>query len=109
MYVDDVIGVCFEEDVASDIKEATRICSSILGPKAVALDKTEIDTRLEIIGYVVDLDAMRVSIARKNFLSTIHGFLSVDLYGATKLKTLQKLASSLWANLPFDETLLWRP
>ena len=93
MYVDDVIGVCFEEDVASDIKEATRICSSLLGPKAVALDKTEIDTRLEIIGYVVDLDAMRVSIARKNFLSAIHGFLSVDLYGATKLKTMQKLAS----------------
>ena len=48
MYVDDVIGVCLEEDVASDIKEATRICSSLLGPNAVALDKTEIDTRLEI-------------------------------------------------------------
>ena len=93
MYVDDVIGVCFAEDVASDIKEAARICTSLLGPTAVASDKTETGTRLEIIGYIVDLDTMRVSIARKNFLSAIHGFLSVDLYGPAKLKTMQKLAS----------------
>ena len=93
MYVDDVIGICFAEDVASDIVEATRICTSLMGPSAVALDKTESGTRLEIIGYVVDLDSMRVSIARKNFLSAIHGYLSVDLYGSMKLKTMQKLAS----------------
>ena len=66
MYVDDVIGIGFMEDIASDIAEATRICTSLLGPTAVASDKTESGTRLEIIGYVVDLDTMRVSIARKN-------------------------------------------
>lgn len=93
MYVDDVIGVCFAENVATDIKEATRIYLSLLGPESVATDKTETGTRLEIIGYVVDLDTMRVSIARKNFLSPIHGFLSVDLYGCARLKTMQKLAS----------------
>ena len=93
MYVDDVIGVCLAEDVTSDIKEATRICSSLLGPTAVASDKTETGTRLEMIDYVVDLETMRVSIARKNFLSAIHGFLSVNLYGSAKLKTMQKLAS----------------
>ena len=62
MYVDDVIGVCFAEDVVSDVVEAARICTSLLGPTAIALEKTETDTRLEIIGYVVDLDIMRVSI-----------------------------------------------
>ena len=49
MYVDDVIGVCFAEDVVSDIVEAARICTSLLGPTAVAVEKTETDTRLEII------------------------------------------------------------
>lgn len=93
MYVDDVIGVCFAEDVESDVVEAAKICTSLLGPTAVAVEKTETDTRLEIIGYVVDLDTMRVSIARENFLSAIHGYLSVDLYGPMKLKTMQKLAS----------------
>lgn len=93
MYVDDVIGIGFTEDIASDIAEATRICTSLLGPTAVALDKTDSGTRLEIIGDIVDLDTMRVSIARKNFLSAIHGYLSVDLYGSMKLRTMQKLAS----------------
>ena len=93
MYVDDIIGICFVEDVAADVERVTQICNDLLGPNAIALDKTEEGTRLEIIGYVVDLESMRVSIARKNFLSAIHGFLSVDLYGSTKLKTMQKLAS----------------
>lgn len=93
MYVDDVIGVCFAEDVESDIVEAARICTSLLGPTAVAVEITKTDTRMEIIGYVVDLDTLRVSIARKNFLSAIHGYLSVDLYGPMNLKTMQKLAS----------------
>ena len=93
MYEDDIIGICFVEDVAADIERVTKICSNLLGPYAIAPDKTEEGTRLEIIGYVVDLESMRVSIARKNFLSAIHGFLSVDLYGSTKLKTMQKLAS----------------
>jgi hypothetical protein len=70
-----VIGVCFAEDVASDIKEAARICSSLLGPTAVASDMTETGTRLEIVGYIVDLHTMRVSIAWNFFLSAIHGFL----------------------------------
>lgn len=93
MYVDDIIGIGFVEDINADIVRATEICTDLLGPNAIATDKTEKGTRLEIIGYVVDLDSMRVSIARKNFLSAIHGFLSVDLYGSTKLKTMQKLAS----------------
>ena len=42
--MDNVIGVCFAEDVVSDIKEAARICSSLLGPTAVASDKTETGT-----------------------------------------------------------------
>lgn len=81
------------EDVASDIVEATRVCTSLMGPSAVALDKTESGTRLEIIGYVVNLDTTMVLIARKNFLSAIHGYLSVDMYGSIKLETMQKLAS----------------
>ena len=67
MYVDDVIGICFAEDVESDIVEAARICTSLLGPTAVAVEKTETDTRLEIIGYVVDLDTMRNQSLERSF------------------------------------------
>ena len=58
-----------------------------LGPDAVATEKTEAGSRVEVIGYVIDLDRSHVSIARKNFLNTIYGFLSVDLSMPISLKT----------------------
>jgi hypothetical protein len=67
MYVDDIIGVCFVEDVAQDLVETRNICTSLLGSGAVADDKTETGIRLDIIGYTIDLGTKRVSIAKKNF------------------------------------------
>ena len=49
-----------------------------------------------MIGYIIDLDIERVLIARKNYLATLHGFISVDLDGSMNLRTAQKLAS--WAS-----------
>ena len=93
MYVDDIIGVCLIKDLESDLAEARRVCTSLLGSKAVADDKTEWGTRLDIIGYVIDLGLKRVSIARKNFLNTVYGFFTVDVERPIKLKVAQKLAS----------------
>jgi hypothetical protein len=66
MYVDDIIGVCFQQNLQSDLAKCERICTDLLGPAAVATDKTEHGRRLDVIGYVIDLDTQRVSIARKN-------------------------------------------
>jgi hypothetical protein len=53
-----------------------------LGPNSVADDKTEYGTWLDMIGYTIDLstaaDRARVLIARKNFLTALHGFISTD-------------------------------
>ena len=54
---------------------------------------TESGTRLDILGYVVDLTVKTVSIPRKNFLNTLYGFLHIDLLAPAKLKTAQRLAS----------------
>ena len=93
MYVDDVIGVCFQSDLASDMKLAKDICTSLLESKAVADKKSETGTRLEVIGYTIDLDLKLVSIARKNSLTDVHGFMAIDPSGKTSLKTMQRLAS----------------
>ena len=93
MYVDDVIGVCFESDLTSDMALAKDICTSLLGPNAVADEKSETGRRLEVIGYTIDLTLKLVSIARKNFLTAVHGFMAIDLDGRISLKTMQKLAS----------------
>ena len=93
MYVDDIIGVCFAEDLEADLIITRGICTALLGPGAVADDKTEHGTRLDIIGYTVDLLTMRVLIARKNFLTALHGFITTDVEGRINLRTAQRLAS----------------
>ena len=67
-------------DLDNDLRLARAICVNLLGPAAVADDKTESGTSVEIIGYVIDLTTRRVYISRKNFLNTIYGFLTTDLY-----------------------------
>jgi hypothetical protein len=93
MYVDDIIGVCFTHEVDEDLAATRRICTSLLGPGAVADDKTETGRRLDIIGYTVDLDNRRVSIARKKFLAALHGFIGTDVKKRLNLRTAQRLAS----------------
>jgi hypothetical protein len=51
MYVDDVIGVCFVDDVVTDLAMTRDICTSLLGTGSVADDKTEYGRKLEVIGY----------------------------------------------------------
>jgi hypothetical protein len=63
LYVDDINGVCFTTEVDEDLAATRRICTSLLGPGAVANEKTETGRRLDIIGYAVDLDNRRVSIS----------------------------------------------
>lgn len=98
MYVDDIIGVGLEEDISADLAAARQVCTDLLGPTAVADDKTEYGRRIDVIGYTIDLDTQRIMIARKNHLTALHGFCSVDT-SATALVNLrcsQRIAS--WAS-----------
>jgi hypothetical protein len=89
MYFDDVIGVCFVEDVESDLRIERGICAALLGSGALADDKTEHGFRLDIIC----LPTMRVLIARKNFLTALHGFISTDVGKRINLLAAQRHAS----------------
>ena len=93
MYVDDIIGVGFEKDIAADLALTRAICTTLLGSSAVADDKTEVRRRLDVIGYVIDLDTGRVLISKKNFLTALNGFLSADTTARINLRTAQRLAS----------------
>ena len=87
MYVDDIIGVNMEEDLADDLRLTQDVCTGLLGPTAVADDKTEAGRRLDVIGSVIDLDIERVLIARKNHLNTLHGFINVNVDGRMNFRT----------------------
>ena len=93
MYVDDIIGVGMADHIQTDLHLTRTVCTNLLGPSAVADDKTEQGRRLDVIGYVIDLDTQRVSISRKNLLSALHGFITVDINGSMTLRIAQRLAS----------------
>ena len=93
IYVDDIMGVCRRKDLLNDMDTARSICTSLLGPNTVADDKSKSGRRLDLIGYVVDLDTRSLSIARKNFLNTVYSFYTIDTEGNTTLPVAQKLAS----------------
>ena len=93
MYVDDIIGIGFKMDIAADLALTRSICTTLLGSNAVADDKTEVSRRLDVIGYIIDLDTGRVLISKKNFLAALNGFLNVDTSVRVNLRTAQRLAS----------------
>ena len=70
-----------------------RICTDLLGPDAVADDKSESGIRLDVIGYTIDLAKERVLIARKNFLTALHGFMSTGVARRIDLRQAQRLTS----------------
>ena len=57
VYVDDMCGVCLSWDLDNDLVLCKSICRDLLGPDSVADDKTECGTRLDFIGYSVDLNS----------------------------------------------------
>jgi hypothetical protein len=106
MYVDDIVGVGMVDHVRNGIDRTRDICTDLLGPTAVADDKTVEGRRLDVIGYVIDLDTQRVSISRKNLLSALHGFITVDIDGSMTLPIAQRLASRAQEDLPCHAPLL---
>ena len=93
MYVDDIVGIGFAKDIPADLALTRSICTRLLGSGAVADDKTEVNRRLDVIGYIIDLDTRRVLISNKNFLTALNGFLNVDTTARINLRTAQRLAS----------------
>jgi hypothetical protein len=92
MYIDDIMGVCFAEDLEVDLTRARDICTSLLGAGSVADDKTESGVRHDMIGCTISVPDNRVLISRENFL-TLHGFISTDVTKRINLRAAQRLAS----------------
>jgi hypothetical protein len=93
MYVDDLIGVCLFSMLHSELGKATSVCTGLLGPDSISLKKIEWGTRLDIIGWVIDLQLMRLSVARKNLLKTIYNMFTINLEVMTDLRELERVAS----------------
>ena len=60
MHVDDTIGMGLARDIAYNIALITNVCTSFLGPTAIADDKTYVGRRVDLIGSTIVSDTLRV-------------------------------------------------
>jgi hypothetical protein len=95
MYVDDIMGVSFEEDLKHDIDRVKELVEGLLGVGAIADSKTHSDSDgvLEVIGYEIRLTTQMVGIAPKNVRKAFHAAFDIgDGVGVTRTQ-VQRAAS----------------
>jgi hypothetical protein len=93
MYVDDIIGICLESEFEEIKSTVIKLCENLLGPNAIAMDKWACGRQLDVLGWHIDLDLMRVSIARRNFLKVVCGFFDLNILHKLTIHELERLAS----------------
>jgi hypothetical protein len=93
MYVDDMLGVAHKDHVESDMSKADGLARGLLGPDAIAADKTESARALDWIGWRFDLNTMTVSASPRNMLKAIHAFFFVTLEDKLSLAEVERMAS----------------
>jgi hypothetical protein len=109
MYVDDAVAVTLHRNLALAQEFSKRVMEDLLGPGAVAPEKTkstEKQPSLTVLGYELDMSRGRVGVAKKNLLRAIYGFFVVDTSKSVPVRRLEQLASwgVRYANI--NETLL---
>ena len=95
IYVDDLFGVSLKTDVDEDVRATSDFCRRLFNAECIADSKTEIGRKVDVIGYSIDLDMGRISIAKKNYLKVIYGLSSIKLDEKVPTKFLQRFASWL--------------
>jgi hypothetical protein len=92
-YVDDLMAVSPRCDLQNDMDNAALHIRALLGPTAVAVDKSLSGRAMDFIGWHFDLDTMSVSIAHKNMLKCIYVFFCFDLTTPISLNAVERLGS----------------
>jgi len=96
IYVDDILGVCAQSELVSDMSMVRKVVRSLLGPDSLASDKEEtslLTGEIVWVGWGIDLRSRTVSLSTKNCLKCLYAFFSVDIEQPVKIVTLQTLAS----------------
>ena len=66
---------------------------TLLGPVSVAAEKDKSGRQLDMIGWLIDLDAQLVTISDRNFNKTLHAFFSFNIVDPVTLHQVQVMAS----------------
>jgi len=92
-YVDDLNGCSNRRTYESDMNRVDDEVRTLLGPGSVAADKDKSGRQLDMIGWLIDLDAQLVTISDRNFDKTVHAFFSFNINEPITLHQVQVMAS----------------
>jgi len=93
MFCDDIMGVCWKQDVEHELNAVRMKVLGLVGPNSVAEKKTEVGTALVELGYMVDLGKMAVSISQRNLLNALFGFMEIREHELVTFVMIERLAS----------------
>lgn len=92
-YVDDLNACSNKRTFEHDMRRIDEEVRTLLGPESMAADKDKSGRQLDMIGWLIDLDAQLVTISDRNFHKTLHAFFSFDIEGTVTLHQVQVMAS----------------
>ena len=78
-YVEDLNACSNRRTVESDMSRVDEEVRTLLGPVSVAAEKDKSGRQLDMIGWLIDLDAQLVTISDRNFNKTLHAFFSFNI------------------------------
>lgn len=96
IYVDDILGVCAQSELESEMALVRKVVLDLLGPNSLAADKEEtslVTGEIVWVGWGIDLRSRTVSLSTKNCLKCLYLFFSVDVNEPVQIVKLQSLAS----------------
>ena len=92
-YCDDMLGVTLKKYLEADKADTRRIVRSLLGPDAIAEDKYSARRRSDWIGYDIDLDTLRFTLAGRNFRKALYRFCMLHVDEPHPVRHVEALAS----------------
>jgi hypothetical protein len=92
-YVDDLNECSNRRTYESDMNRVDDEVRTLLGPGSVAADKDKSGRQLDMIGWLIDLDAQLVTISDRNFDKTVHAFFSFNINEPITLHQVQVMGS----------------
>ncbi len=92
-YVDVLNGCSNRRTYESDMSRVDDEVRTLLGPGSVAVDKDKSGRQLDMIGWLIDLDAQLVTISDRYFDKTVHAFFSFNINEPITLHQVQVMTS----------------
>lgn len=107
LYCDDVLGVSPLRTLQHDLFVTRTLISDLMGPFGVADHKTRSSTVGDAIGYTIDTVRGLVSIARKNVLRALYGFMLYEAGDVLPITAMERLAS--WGSRYSNICIVMKP